>query len=58
MADKPSVHVEHRESGWAVVREGNERATSVYPTQAEAAKEGREIARRDGVFPARPRRKD
>ena len=47
MADKPSVHVEHRESGWAVVREGNERATSVHPTQAEAAKEGRDIARRD-----------
>src|SRR5215210_682902 len=46
MADKPSVHVEHRESGWAVVREGSERATSVHPTQAEAAKEGRDIARR------------
>jgi uncharacterized protein (TIGR02271 family) len=47
MADKPSVHVEHRESGWAVVREGSKRATSVHPTQAEAAKEGRDIARRD-----------
>jgi pyruvate/2-oxoglutarate dehydrogenase complex dihydrolipoamide acyltransferase (E2) component len=41
------VHVEPRQKGWAVVREGNERATSVYPTQAEAAKEGRDIARRD-----------
>jgi pyruvate/2-oxoglutarate dehydrogenase complex dihydrolipoamide acyltransferase (E2) component len=41
------VHVEPREKGWAVVREGNQRATSVHPTQAEAAKEGREIARRD-----------
>ena len=47
MADKPSVHVEMRESGWAVVREGSERATSVHPTQAEAAKEGRDIARRE-----------
>src|SRR5215212_7643138 len=47
MADKPSVHVERRESGWAVVREGSERATSVHSTQAEAAKEGRDIARRD-----------
>src|SRR5918912_4360691 len=47
MADKPSVHVEPRDGGWAVVREGRERATSVHPTQAEAAKEGREIARRD-----------
>src|SRR5688572_21285620 len=27
--------------------EGNDRATSLHPTQAEAAKAGREIARRD-----------
>ena len=47
MANNPSVHVEPRESGWAVVREGRDRATSVHPTQAEAAKEGRNIARRD-----------
>jgi uncharacterized protein (TIGR02271 family) len=47
MANKSSVHVEPRESGWAVVREGSARATSVHPTQAEAAKEGRDIARRD-----------
>jgi uncharacterized protein (TIGR02271 family) len=49
MAKQTSVHVERRRDGWAVVREGNQRATSVYPTQAEAAKEGREIARRDGT---------
>lgn len=49
MANKPFVHVEPRESGWAVIREGNERATSVHPTQAEAAKEGRELARRDAT---------
>jgi Uncharacterized protein conserved in bacteria (DUF2188) len=49
MAKQTSVHVERRGDGWAVVREGNQRATSVYPTQAEAAKEGREIARRDGT---------
>jgi uncharacterized protein (TIGR02271 family) len=47
MANKTSVHVESRESGWAVVREGSGRAASVHPTQAEAAKEGRDIARRD-----------
>jgi uncharacterized protein (TIGR02271 family) len=47
MADKSSVHVEPRESGWAVVREGSERATSLHQTQAEAAKEGRNIARRE-----------
>jgi uncharacterized protein (TIGR02271 family) len=47
MADKSSVHVEPRESGWAVVREGSERATSLHQTQAEAAKEGRNIARQE-----------
>ena len=49
MAKKLPVHVEQREDRWAVVREGSERATSVQPTQAEAAKEGREIARREKV---------
>lgn len=47
MASKAPVHVEPREDGWAVIREGNERATSLHPTQAEAAKEGRELVRRD-----------
>jgi uncharacterized protein (TIGR02271 family) len=46
---KPPVHVLSRNDGWAVVREGKDRATSVHPTQAEAAKEGREIARKDGT---------
>ena len=31
------------------MREGNNRATSVHPTQAEAARAGREIARKDGA---------
>src|SRR3712207_9324426 len=47
MANKPPVHVEPREGGWAVVREGSERATSIHPTQSEASSEGRELARRD-----------
>src|SRR5215207_341786 len=48
MAKKnPPVHVSLGDNGWAVVREGNDRATSVHPTQAEAAKAGRDIARRD-----------
>jgi uncharacterized protein (TIGR02271 family) len=47
MANKPPVHVEPRENGWAVVREDSERARSLHPTQSEAAKEGREIARRE-----------
>jgi uncharacterized protein (TIGR02271 family) len=47
MAQKPAVHVEFRGEGWAVVREGNTRATSTHPTQSEAAERGRELARRD-----------
>jgi|SRR5215207_4824369 len=47
MANKSPVHVELRGSGWAVVREGSERAKTVHPTQSEAAKAGRELARRD-----------
>jgi Uncharacterized protein conserved in bacteria (DUF2188) len=46
MASKSPVHVEPREDGWAVIREGNERATSLHQTQSEAAKDGRDIARR------------
>jgi uncharacterized protein (TIGR02271 family) len=47
MAQKPAVHVAFRGEGWAVVREGNKRATSTHPTQSEAAERGRELARRD-----------
>jgi uncharacterized protein (TIGR02271 family) len=46
---KTPIHVLSRDEGWAVVREGNERATSIHPTQAEAAEVGREIARKDGT---------
>ena len=49
MAQKPAVHIEIREGAWAVVREGNKRATSTHPTQAEAAEIGRDLARRDGT---------
>jgi uncharacterized protein (TIGR02271 family) len=47
MAQIPAVHIELRREGWAVVREGNKRATSTHPTQSEAAESGRELARRD-----------
>jgi uncharacterized protein (TIGR02271 family) len=47
MANKAPVHVEVRETGWAVVREGSGQPTSIHPTQNEAAKEGRDIARQD-----------
>jgi uncharacterized protein (TIGR02271 family) len=49
MAQRSPVHVEPRENGWAVVREGHKRASSVHPTQAGAAKEGRDIARREAI---------
>jgi uncharacterized protein (TIGR02271 family) len=47
MAQKPAVHIESWGEEWAVVREGNERATSTHPTQSEAAEIGRDLARRD-----------
>src|SRR5919112_1583312 len=46
MAQIPAVHIELRGEGWAVMREGNKRATSTHPTQSEAAESGRELARR------------
>ena len=46
MAQKPAVHIELRGEEWAVVREGNTRATSTHPTQSEAAESGRDLARR------------
>jgi uncharacterized protein (TIGR02271 family) len=49
MAQNPAVHIEQRDDAWIVVREGNQRATSVHPTQSEAAASGRELARRDGA---------
>ena len=49
MAQKSAVHIELRDDAWIVVREGNQRATSVHPTQSEAAESGRELARRDGA---------
>lgn len=44
--DKP-VHVTPRAQGWAVVREGNSKASWLYETQGEAEMAGREAARRD-----------
>jgi uncharacterized protein DUF2188 len=47
MAKKKPIHVTPREDGWAVVREGNQRASSVHPTQKEAERAGRQAARKD-----------
>ena len=40
-------HVMPHEGKWAVKGEGNQRATSVHDTQAEATERAREIARRE-----------
>jgi hypothetical protein len=44
---KKGVHVTPRGNKWAVIREGNQRATSLHDTQKQAEKKGRETARRD-----------
>jgi len=44
---KPGVHVTPRPDGWAVIREGNKKASSVLPNQEQAEKKGRNIARKD-----------
>jgi uncharacterized protein (TIGR02271 family) len=49
MAQNPAVHIEPRDDAWIVIREGNQRATSVHTTQSEAAESGRALARRDGA---------
>ena len=41
------VHVVPHGEEWAVKREGNERATSLHPTQREAQEAAIPIARRD-----------
>jgi hypothetical protein len=46
-AKERPIHVEPRGDGWAVVREGNERALSKYATQKEAEQRGRQTARKD-----------
>jgi hypothetical protein len=39
------IHVQPRGDGWAIVREGNKRALSIYATQKEAEQHGRRTAR-------------
>ena len=46
MAKKP-VHVTPHNDGWAVRREGSERASSLHRTQADAIDAGRTTARRE-----------
>ena len=47
---KRDYHVTpHGQDKWQVRREGAERASSVHPTQTEAAERGRELARQERV---------
>jgi hypothetical protein len=47
MAKGKNVHVVPRPEGWAIVKEGNERATKVTPTKKEAVDAARPIARQN-----------
>jgi hypothetical protein len=44
---KPGVNIVTHPDGWAVRRDSSGRANRVFPTQREAIKYGRPIARRD-----------
>lgn len=46
---KKDIHVTPHPEGWAVRREGNERATSVSDTKADAMEKARDLGRRDHV---------
>lgn len=43
------VHVVPHEDGWAVRREGSDRASSVHATKDEALEQGRDTARRENT---------
>lgn len=45
MAKKKPVHVVPHGDRWAVTREGNQRASSLHDTQAQAELAGRPVAR-------------
>ena len=46
---KPPVHVVRREDKkWAVIREGNKKASSVHDTKEQAEKRGRSLAHESG----------
>lgn len=45
MANRKNVHVVQRGSGWGTLREGAERASQVFDTQAQAIQAGRQMAR-------------
>ena len=42
---KKNVHVVKHDDGWAVKKEGNDRVSSVHPTQQKAIDAGRDAAK-------------
>lgn len=46
---KRDIHVVKHDEGWAVRREGAERASSVHGTKAEAMEQARDQGRRENV---------
>ena len=46
---KKDIHVVPHPDGWAVKKEGNERASSVHETQTAALEQARKQGRRDHV---------
>ncbi|MCL4498786.1 MAG: DUF2188 domain-containing protein [Chloroflexi bacterium] len=49
MSRKGNQHVTPHPDGWAVMREGSVRPSSVCPTQRDAVDRAREIARNQGT---------
>ncbi|MED5603131.1 MAG: DUF2188 domain-containing protein [Pseudomonadota bacterium] len=49
MAKKRDIHIVPHTDGWAARREGSSRASSVHRTQAEAMRQGRDMAKQDRV---------
>lgn len=45
MANRNNVHIVQRDNGWGTLREGAQRATQVFDTQARAIHAGRHMAR-------------
>jgi hypothetical protein len=45
MSNPNNIHIVQRENGWGTLREGGERASQIFETQAEAIDAGREMAR-------------
>lgn len=49
MSKKRNIHVVPRPNGWAVVKEGGKKASTVHNTQAQAEASAKEKARKDNV---------